>query len=122
MLWVHAQADIEHDEQGNSVRLLGTVVDITEHKRAEAALKENEERLKLGLLGAGAAIWDWDLQNNKIYVSDLFLEMSGYIREEYGDDPAKGFARVHPEDLALVEKQNDDYFKRKIDGHPASRY
>jgi len=49
-LWVHSQAELLVDEEGNPVRLLGTVVDITEFKQASEALQklnaELEERVQ----------------------------------------------------------------------------
>ncbi|MBU3929864.1 PAS domain-containing protein [bacterium] len=35
VIWVHAQADFERDENGNGEILLGTIVDITKRKKAE---------------------------------------------------------------------------------------
>ncbi len=38
VIWVHAQAELSRDSTGAPIRLLGTMVDITERKRAEQAL------------------------------------------------------------------------------------
>lgn len=39
ILWVHAQADMIFDEDGNQLTLLGTVLDITERKKSEQIQK-----------------------------------------------------------------------------------
>src|SRR5207302_3376078 len=52
-------------------------------KRAERALQESEERLRLAVEAADVATWDWDLL------------------DETGSGPL--LATVHPEDRTLVE-------------------
>ncbi len=43
----HTQGELEFDEFGHPVRMTGTVIDITERKRAEEALRRHKERLRL---------------------------------------------------------------------------
>ena len=45
---------------GRIKELLGTATDITEHKRAQTALHESEERWQLALRGNNDGIWDHD--------------------------------------------------------------
>jgi PAS domain S-box-containing protein len=56
VVWVHAQAELSRDASGRPVRLLGTIVDITEQKRAELALRENELKYRMLFETAGDAI------------------------------------------------------------------
>jgi PAS domain S-box-containing protein len=44
--WIAARAEIERDAEGRATRMLGAHVDVTELKRAEAALAESEARLR----------------------------------------------------------------------------
>ncbi len=46
VIWVHAQAELVRDADGNPESLLGIVVDITERKQAEEALQEAREQLE----------------------------------------------------------------------------
>ena len=45
VLWVHAQAELTYDANGHPETLLGTVIDITERKKAEAELKNRMDEL-----------------------------------------------------------------------------
>ena len=45
-IWLHAQAELVRDAEGNPERLLGTVVDITDRKRAEQDLLKERTLLK----------------------------------------------------------------------------
>ncbi len=110
------------DEQKTKVQLIEELTKL--HQRVEG-LETNRtqeknilprgERRPLGPLGEAMAIWDWDLQEGKVYVSDLFLEVLGFSRVKYGDDPAGGFNLIHLENRPRVEKKVSDYLQRKMD-------
>lgn len=44
VIHVHAQGEVMRDRDGKALRMLGTVVDVTERKRAEAELREVDRR------------------------------------------------------------------------------
>jgi PAS domain S-box-containing protein len=44
--WIRAVAEIERDEQGRALKLVGAHLDITDRKEAEHAARESEERLR----------------------------------------------------------------------------
>ncbi|WP_017715024.1 PAS domain S-box protein [Kamptonema formosum] len=58
--------------------------DITHRKRAEAALKESEERLRLALSAAGLGYWDWDLLTNRVILSENCGQLFGRCLEKFG--------------------------------------
>ncbi|MGD1074574.1 MAG: ATP-binding protein [Thermodesulfovibrionales bacterium] len=53
--WVHGMGDLEFDKEGNVVRMVGTVQDITEHKNMETEMMKTQKLESVGLLAAGIA-------------------------------------------------------------------
>jgi len=51
--FLHSQYEAVREESGRSVRLVGTSQDVTEHKRAEEALQQSEERYRAVKAGRG---------------------------------------------------------------------
>lgn len=72
---------------------------ITEREKISKALLESEERWKFALEGAGDGVWDWDIKNNHIYLSNRWKEMFGYDsneKEKLFEEWKKYF---HPDDV-----------------------
>lgn len=52
-----------------------TLIDITERKQAEAALRETQEQLESALAAGSVGTWVWDLVNNRAYADEYLSEL-----------------------------------------------
>ena len=85
-------------ELGGKPAITGTLLDISERRRAERALRQSEERYALAERGANDGLWDWDLATNRVYFSPRWKQMLGLREDEAGGEPEAWFGRVHPDD------------------------
>ena len=64
----------------------------------------SEERLDLATEAAGIGIWDWNLQENSIYLSDMWKTMLGYEPDELPNNMDTFFLLIHPDDKDEILK------------------
>jgi PAS domain S-box-containing protein len=97
---------VRREPGGPVVRIVGTHFDLTERKRAEAALRQSEERLTLAFAGAQEGIYDWNLETGAVVYSTHWKRMLGY--EDHEIEPhVSAFERlIHPDDLARATQVN----------------
>lgn len=100
--WVSITARPLRDTGGLSGSV-AIVRDVTDAKRAEAALRASEERYALAAQGANDGLWDWDLLSGHIYFAPRWKTMLGYSEDEIGTSPDEWFNRIHPDDRERVE-------------------
>ncbi|HEY9876068.1 MAG TPA: EAL domain-containing protein [Candidatus Obscuribacterales bacterium] len=79
------------------------LVDITERKRTEEALRQSEERYALAAKAANDGLWDWNIKNNEIYFSSRWKSIIGFEENEIGNSPSEWFNRVHPDEIERVK-------------------
>ncbi len=95
--WVRDRGRVLCDERGAPVALTGAVIDITDRKRAEEALRASDERLRTAVWASGTGTYFWDLRSNQVHHDDGVKRLFGFQSHEGGhiDDFA---ARVHDAD------------------------
>jgi diguanylate cyclase (GGDEF)-like protein/PAS domain S-box-containing protein len=114
--WIRVLGDTDYDEQGLALRMTGMCIDITKTKRAEIALQESEERLRLAQSVAGIGIWDWDIVHSKTTFNSQYYKLLG-LPEGVSHSHEDFLAMLHPEDrlrLNVIEQKAlaegmDDY-------------
>ena len=77
-------------------------------------LRANQQRYKLAMLGTNAGLWDWDLENNKIYHGPKWKEMLGYHSSEFENvDIEAIYSMVHPDDVEIVKQAVENHLKNQ---------
>lgn len=97
-----------HDAAGQIIGFFGISRDITELKRAEQALRESEERLRLASTSARVGVWDWRLRDGKLNWTAELERLYGYAAGTFPGVYEAFHERVHPDDLAEVERLRDE--------------
>ncbi|HEU4994127.1 MAG TPA: PAS domain S-box protein [Gemmatimonadaceae bacterium] len=77
--------------------------DVTDRKLAELALAESEERARMTAEAALTGLFDWEPHNGRMYWSDQNFRTLGLEPGDVEPSYAAWAARVHPDDLPLVE-------------------
>src|SRR5574341_1182201 len=85
--------------------------EISERVRAEAALRESDERYSLAVKGTNDGIWDWNLTTHQVYYSPRWKSILGYKDAEIGTSPKEWLERVHPSDRKHLEAAISAYLR-----------
>ncbi|NEQ45520.1 MAG: PAS domain-containing protein [Leptolyngbya sp. SIOISBB] len=111
--WVEERSGLWRDPDGLVLGLMGTVVDITDRRLAEAALKESEERNRTLINNIPGAVYRCQADQNwtLLFQSEAIAEITGYPV----DHP------IHQEDWRLIHAADRDRVDREITAAIARR-
>jgi two-component system cell cycle sensor histidine kinase/response regulator CckA len=94
--------------------LLGTVLDVTDRARADAAMRESESRFRAAFDGAMTGMAITAPSGRFLRVNTALAELLGYTIEEL---TGRGFQAItHPEDVAANVAMRDALFAGEIPG------
>lgn len=96
--WVRTQGKVFFDEKHMPQRMLGTMMDITDRKESELALKTSEGKFRTLADSMPQFVWTADAQGNITYFNRSLLDYSGFTVAEIEKDG--WLPLVHPDDLA----------------------
>jgi diguanylate cyclase (GGDEF)-like protein/PAS domain S-box-containing protein len=98
----------------DQVTVICVVQDITARKRAEQALRESEQRLKLAVTATRSGVWDTDLRAGVFWWSPEFIAMLGYDPYQPEERPPNWESLIHPDDLPWVTALRDRYLRGEV--------
>jgi len=93
------------DEQGQVVRAIGAMIDLSERKRSEEALRLSEERFRLAATAAGLGVADIDLVTGKKHWSTELRAILG-VPEHAVACPETYLPLIHPDERAAASKRH----------------
>ena len=100
VVWVLGQSVTVYNPDGSVHGHVGTITDITEHKRIEETLAENEEKYRALTENTGDVLYSMDMSGIFTYISPQ-VNKYGFLTEEIIGRSFRDI--IHPEDLARVE-------------------
>ena len=101
---VHELARAEVDEDGELVRLVGTIQDITDQFEAGQRLRRTEELFAFAVDGAGDGVWEWNVQADEITFAGQYASMLGISPGNLPGSLTAWMALVHPDDYEHVKE------------------
>ncbi|MFO1319633.1 MAG: PAS domain S-box protein [Burkholderiales bacterium] len=117
VVWVLLTGSVVRDAARQPQYFVAIVEDITGRKRAEEALRVNEERLRLALLATNQGLFDVDLRTGEVVLSPEYMRMLGYDTAE----AHVTFDRIrewrHPDSLARTNQVFLEYREGRRDSH-----
>ena len=103
--WTIARGTPVVDPSGAIREWVGTNTDITDHKRADDALRTSEARLRAALDVGGIGIWELDLERGLGYWSPTAFAVTGIDPDVTAPNRRTWRGLVHPDDLGAVEAE-----------------
>lgn len=114
-------------QSGQKKRIGAVVVNVTEYHRAEALLRDSEERFRQMAENINAVFWIGEKETGRlIYASPAFEQIWGRTRESFQQQPGSFVQTIHPEDrrrmsnrreqLLSGEECQDEYRIQRPDG------
>ncbi|WP_461507770.1 PAS domain S-box protein [Rhodopirellula baltica] len=103
--WVNLDIQPLHDVDGEHIGYLAIKNDVTEAHQAAEELKQATQRTEYALDGGRMSIWDWDVQQERVFYDSRCYSITGHRTSKDGDPIQAWFDRIHEDDLEHVERE-----------------
>lgn len=87
-------------DEGAIIGIFGISRDISEREKADAALRESEERLHLALKSANMGVWEWNVLTDEVIWSPECYDLFGVTA--FGGHLSDFTPMIHPDDVGNV--------------------
>jgi PAS domain S-box-containing protein len=117
--WILIDSVVQHNEQGEIVRVLTSFIDITERKHAEDAARASDAMFRAVYQNAGLGVLLRDAKTEAIEGNPTFARMIGRASDELGTLTMASL--VHPEDRAGSTEAHADLLAGRVDSYTLER-
>lgn len=93
--------------------LVGTCVEVTALKQAQAQLGERTELLEIALRASSDGLWDWNVETNQNYLSPRWKALLGFGEDDVDDNLSVWQARIHPDERDMVAREVEAHLDNK---------
>lgn len=121
MIWLSTSKVPLRDESQQVIGMLGLYRDITERKRAEEALSENQARLDLALRSARMGVWHFDMIENRRYFDDQVCRLLGLDPATFNGTAEEFLGAIHPDDRETVKAALAQTLEQEVPYEPEYR-
>ena len=97
VLFLERNSRAYFDDKGNLKRIVGMIVDRTESKQAEQALRESEQRFRLAAQAGRMYSFEWDVATGTVLRSSEHLKVFG-VTQPLPLTHQQFVAKIHPDD------------------------
>lgn len=99
--------DVQCDDAGVAVRVLGATIDVTEREVALARASDGRAKLAAALDLNATAMWEWDVATDQLTWSARMTELMGFDPD--GPQPTLDdfLGRLHPDDLVRLTEMGE---------------
>jgi len=109
-IWVRIMAEAIREE-GQAVKIVGSLQDITERRHAQEALREERRRLSDIIEGTRVGTWEWNVQTGELVLNERWAEIVGRTLDELEPIHIRSWVDlVHPADLDASNHLLDLHF------------
>src|SRR5712691_13445896 len=112
-VWVAIATSLVRGKSGEPRYFISMVQDISEAKRATAALRESEERFRRTFELAGSGVAHIGMDRRFIRVNRRLCEMLGYPEDQLRQ--LTGRQLSHPDDVDVINAQRPSLYAREVD-------
>ena len=119
-IWVSMISTANFDEDGTLATVQAFLFDTSDQKYIEDKLHDTNQRMRLLLEASELGTWDWNIKADVNQVNKRWCEIVGVDYEDY-DTSARFFRqRIHPADMASVEKKLNEHLLGKTPSYNAT--